>query len=233
MGCAQTKQRSTSAEILKAAMKEEGVAALFAMRGFKPGAPVLLVPGFMGSLLKVEKCTAVPEWEGCHLWTNLLTGCEADTEKREKWVHLFSCNPDGSDPPDAVVRPVEGLEGLNFHDPSVKTQVMPIVNVLKKIGYGTANLAAATYDWRQAPKILEQRDQFFTRMQATVESLYEQNSKKAVVFVAHSMGCKIVHYFLHWIKWNPLGYEWVQEHIHSFFAISGPFLGSPRPLSHA
>lgn len=49
-----------------------------------------------------------------------------------------------------------------------------------------------------------------------------------VVLLAHSMGCRCVQYFLHWVSHaHP---SFLAEHIHAFLALGPPFLGAPKTI---
>jgi len=48
--------------------------------------------------------------------------------------------------------------------------------------------------------VLEERDQYFTKLKQGIETLYENNNEFPVVLVCYSMGYKVMHYFLHNIK---------------------------------
>jgi hypothetical protein len=45
----------------------------------------------------------------------------------------------------------------------------------------------------------QERDGYFTRLCAEVERLHRDNGGRPVVLLGHSMGCKIIHYFTHWV----------------------------------
>eukprot|EP01052_Picozoa_sp_SAG31_P008149 SAG31_NODE_404_length_16109_cov_10.686696_5_plen_1381_part_00 len=88
---------------------------------------------------------------------------------------------------------------------------------------------AAPYDWRLAIPHLEKRDKYFTGLMNTIEELYEDNDNKSVVIMTHSMGCKVAHYFMYWIKFTQQdGQAWLDKHVHSMLPISGPFLGARK-----
>ena len=90
-------------------------------------------------------------------------------------------------------------------------------------------LRAAPYDWRLAIPYLEKRDGYFSNLMATIVDLHKNNANKPVVVMTHSMGCKVAHYFLNWVKCTqPDGQAWLDKHIHAMLPISGPFLGARK-----
>ena len=56
---------------------------------------------------------------------------------------------------------------------------------------------AAPYDWRIPPSKLEQRDAYFTRLRDSIKTSHRVNGQK-VVLLGHSMGCRVIQYFLIW-----------------------------------
>ena len=54
--------------------------------------------------------------------------------------------------------------------------------------------------------------------------------------MAHSMGNKTVHYFIHWVVntyGTTVGNAWIDRYLHSFFAVAGPFLGASEAFKAA
>ncbi|PRP82393.1 hypothetical protein PROFUN_10169 [Planoprotostelium fungivorum] len=86
-------------------------------------------------------------------------------------------------------------------------------------------VAQNQYDWRIPPSKLETRDAKLTKMMHLIEALKQRNNGRRVVLVAHSMGNKLVHYFLQWLK-RQRGQEWIDAHIDSFFSVSAPWMGN-------
>ncbi|CAE7692284.1 PSAT, partial [Symbiodinium necroappetens] len=67
--------------------------------------------------------------------------------------------------------------------------------MLEKLGYQEGvDLIAAPYDWRFAPSVMEKREGYFQRLLASIESLDKDGT--GVILLAHSMGNKVVSYFL-------------------------------------
>lgn len=87
---------------------------------------------------------------------------------------------------------------------------------------------------------MEERDKYFTSLKETIEELRQQNNLPVAV-IAHSMGNRVFHYFLNWIKLKvPLcffashfqddGEKWLEDNIHTFIAVGAPWLGAPKSL---
>ena len=111
-----------------------------------------------------------------------------------------------------------------------------LLEPLMKFGYEPGkNLVAFPYDWRCAVSKLEQRDQYFSKTMKGIEELHAKAGEK-VVICAHSMGCRVAHYFLLWVTDSKYGQskggkDWLDKHIHSFMPIGGPFLGASSGTS--
>lgn len=140
-----------------------------------------------------------------------------------------------SDPPGIRVRPVKGREGVSFlADDSTPnfirkhTYVMgPTMSNLAAMGYTDDNLVAFPYDWRLPLPHLETRDRVFTELRATIERMVQKNNSK-IVILAHSMGNRTIHYFLNMVAAEEGGRQWIDDHIHSLFAVAAPWLGAPK-----
>ena len=208
-----------------------------------PHHPILLVPGLMSSSLRVIE-SPYPSWVNKRVWLSVrsigLGKVFANTEAKElgqvtrKWIQHMVLEEDGlSDPPGVRVRPVVGLEGVKYLDPGVVSSELsyvfgPLVSHLQEIGYSRHNLAAASYDWRLPPDHLEERDGLFTRMKAQIENMHSNCGQKTVV-VAHSLGTRLVQYFLAWVAAEERGgHEWANTHIQTFVACGPVWLGSPK-----
>eukprot|EP01119_Soliformovum_irregulare_P003200 TRINITY_DN1353_c0_g1_i2.p1 TRINITY_DN1353_c0_g1~~TRINITY_DN1353_c0_g1_i2.p1 ORF type:complete len:685 (-),score=160.67 TRINITY_DN1353_c0_g1_i2:31-1869(-) len=151
--------------------------------------------------------------------------------ERAKWLKHLMLSPDGrSDPKGIKVRPIEGLSGVDYVDTNFKglSYVFgPIIRQLIDVGYvNNSNLQGFGYDWRLDPQALEERDGYFTRMKHGVEGMREISGEK-VLFVTHSMGYKVVHYFLNWIK-EKKGQKWIDKNVEGIVAIVPPVLGAPK-----
>lgn len=156
-----------------------------------------------------------------------------DQDVKRRWIEHIVLGPDNiSDPPGIRVRPVKGLKGCAYLDPRLKKFSYvwgPFIETLQGVGYDDTNLKAATYDWRLPPGQLEVRDGLFTEMKGMVEQLYEDNNKRQVVLMGHSLGTRCLSYFLRWAE-KHCGREWTSKYVHTYIAIGPLFLGAPKSI---
>ncbi|MDZ8082277.1 MAG: hypothetical protein RMX35_24835 [Nostoc sp. DcaGUA01] len=134
-------------------------------------------------------------------------------------------------------REVEGLDGIrNVHYPLGDNDPDPgseyyqaLVDKLKENGYiENEDLIGHPYDWRVAPGGLEKRYQTFTKLKTKIEELHTK-FELPVVLIAHSMGNRVIQYFLKWVEANQ-SRAWIDEHIERYIAISPPWIGSPQAI---
>uniref|UniRef100_A0A061RJR3 Lecithin:cholesterol acyltransferase n=1 Tax=Tetraselmis sp. GSL018 TaxID=582737 RepID=A0A061RJR3_9CHLO len=170
---------------------------------------------------------------------------DSDSEeyaKRNRWIqHMILEEDHWRDPPGIRTRPVEdcwGLEGVQYlaegAGASFTWVFAHVVRGLEIVGYKAGkDLFAAPYDWRLPPCRLEERDRYFTRLKNTIEQCVK-GCGRPVVLLAHSMGCRVAHYFLNWLMRVQLverdPKSWVQKHVHTFLAVGAPFLGAPMSV---
>ncbi|GJM87323.1 hypothetical protein PR202_ga03264 [Eleusine coracana subsp. coracana] len=96
-------------------------------------------------------------------------------------------------------------------------------------------IIAVPYDWRLPPSMLEERDLYFHKLKLTFEIALKLRGGPSLVF-AHSMGNNVFRYFLEWLKLEiaPKHYiQWLDEHIHAYFAVGAPLLGSIEAIRAA
>lgn len=74
----------------------------------------------------------------------------------------------------------------------------PLVENLCELGYNDENLICAPYDWRVPYAYLEERDGYFSTLKVKIEAMVRRERKKAVI-LGHSMGNRIIQYFLNWV----------------------------------
>ena len=155
---------------------------------------------------------------------------------RNAWLHHMALEDDlTTERPGVQVRPIQGLEGVDYLAPGLFTSHVsyvfaPVIEALEKAGYEKGvNLDAAPYDWRLAPITLETRDQYFTRTLDQIEKMYNKNEQTPVVLIGHSMGCKIAHYLLNFAK-QARGQDWIDQYVHTYLPIGAPHLGAPKTL---
>ncbi|ELR22939.1 phospholipid:sterol acyl transferase [Acanthamoeba castellanii str. Neff] len=229
-----------------------------AREGLVPKYPIVLLPGLASSSLQVEEGN--PEWVGEWIWLSLAKiGSQkfktlfssptvskridpdasdegsADAQFRNEWVRHVCLQQDGcSDPPGIRVRPVPGKDGCAYLSPGALTNNLsyvmgPLIENLHEFGYTDSDLVAVPYDWRLPPHMLEERDGFFTQLRTIIEKTAER-CQSPVVIVAHSMGNRVLQYFLHRlvVTEGDLGRQWIDRHVHSYVAVGAPFLGAPK-----
>jgi len=85
------------------------------------------------------------------------------------------------------------------------------------------------YDWRLPPNVLESRDGYFSELKSSIESMFTSNGKKKVVLIAHSLGTRVVTYFLRWAE-RTHGRAWASTYIYSWVAVGPLFLGAPKSV---
>lgn len=113
----------------------------------------------------------------------------------------------------------------------------PLIDLLtQELGYqGRNSLRALPYDWRIAPRRLEERDGFMSSMKADIEQAVRLNGRPCIVF-AHSMGNLVLLYFIEWLKLNvfrgrPKAWQaWIDGHIWCYVGLGAPLLGSAGAL---
>jgi len=105
----------------------------------------------------------------------------------------------------------------------------PLIQNLADVGYNTSkNMVAASYDWRLPPHALEERDNYFSKLKKSIKGLRKFNNEK-VLLLTHSMGFKVVSYFLWWLQGQGKQ-AWIDENIHGVLALAPPALGAPKLL---
>ncbi|KAI9004341.1 Lecithin:cholesterol acyltransferase-domain-containing protein [Hyaloraphidium curvatum] len=165
---------------------------------------------------------------------NLGPAAAGESQTQRAWLAHVTLGHDArEDPQHCMVRPLAGLEGVDFLQPGALLELGtyvfgPLIKQLVDVGYRPGfNLEAAPYDWRLCPPDLEDRDGYFSRLARTVERLCATGNNVPVVLLAHSMGCRIAHYFSEWAH-ERLGDAWCARFIHSVVAVGGPWLGAQK-----
>lgn len=156
---------------------------------------------------------------------------------KSKWLHHMSLSDDMiTERPGNRVRPIRGLQGVDYLTPGALTNHLsyvfgPVIQALKNAGYTDDNLDASPYDWRLPPSELENRDGYFSKTMKFVEDMYERNENTPVVLLCHSLGCKTGHYFLNFVWDHPAGGRaWINKHIHAYMPVGAPHLGAPKAV---
>ncbi|KAJ4822766.1 hypothetical protein Tsubulata_004160 [Turnera subulata] len=150
------------------------------------------------------------------------------------WLKCILLDPyNQTDHPQCKARPDTGLSAITELDPGYITG--PLSSVWKEwvkwcieFGIEANAIIAVPYDWRLSPSMLEERDIYFHRLKLTFETALKLRGGPSIVF-AHSLGNHVFRYFLEWLKLEiaPKHYnQWLDEHIHAYFAVGAPLLGS-------
>ncbi len=216
--------------------------------------PIVLIPGFASSRLRSYSTTDCP---GNLLDFNLHDDVWLDVAKvlgtKSCFLHCMGLDPEtAADPtdPDCRVRPDQGLDAITELNPGVITGPLSVVwkeliNLLLELGFEPEKtLLVAPYDFRIAPRLLERRDAYFTRLKQTIENAVRMDQarfrrlhptmssrfiEQGVMVIAHSMGNSIFRYFEAWLMFN-LGVEegkaWMEAHINTYIAVGAPILGA-------
>ncbi|GES89222.1 phospholipid:diacylglycerol acyltransferase [Rhizophagus clarus] len=202
-------------------------------KGVKSNFPVVLIPGIVSTGLEswsTSNCSR-PYFRK-RMW-GTTTMFRAVLLDKECWIETMKLDPDtGLDPSDFKLRSAQGLDAADYLFPGYWVWGKMIQN-FAAIGYDNNNMHLAAYDWRLSFYNLEVRDQYFSKLKATLELAKKVDGKKSVI-VSHSMGGLVTLYFFKWVE-SPTGGNggpnWVNEHVESFVNIGGPLLGLPKALS--
>ncbi|KAJ8639173.1 hypothetical protein MRB53_015867 [Persea americana] len=195
----------------------------------------IIIPGFASTQLRawsVLDCPYSP------LDFNPLDSVWIDTTKLLSavncWLKCMILDPyNQTDHPECKSRPDSGLSAITELDPGYITG--PLSSVWKEwlkwcieFGIEANAILAAPYDWRLSASMLEERDLYFHQLKLTFETALKLRGGPSLV-IAHSMGNNVFRYFLEWLKLEiaPKMYaQWLDEHIHAYFAIGAPLLGA-------
>ncbi|KAK3011316.1 hypothetical protein RJ639_012394 [Escallonia herrerae] len=150
------------------------------------------------------------------------------------WLKCMMLDPyNQTDHAECKSRPDSGLSAITELDPGYITG--PLSSVWKEwikwcveFGIEANAIIAVPYDWRLSPSKLEERDLYFHKLKLTFETALKLRGGPSLVF-AHSLGNNVFRYFLEWLKLEiaPKRYiQWLDEHIHAYFAVGSPLLGS-------
>lgn len=147
---------------------------------------------------------------------------------KNNWLEHLCLDAPNAEKRGIKVRAVPGLDGVDFLEHgalSHPTYVMgPVIYALQKHGYAEGKgLEAASYDWRLAPSILQERDGYFEKLADQIERM---DAGEGVVLLAHSMGNKTALYFFEYIA-EKRGRVWLDKHVHTWVAAGSPTIGAP------
>ncbi|XP_074577046.1 phospholipid--sterol O-acyltransferase [Curcuma longa] len=154
------------------------------------------------------------------------------------WLKCMLLDPyNQTDHPECKSRPDNGLSAITELCPGYITG--PLSSVWKEwltwcieFGIEANAIIAVPYDWRLSASKLEERDLYFHKLKLTFETTLKLRGGPSIVF-AHSMGNNVFRYFLEWLKLEiaPRQYiQWLDEHVHAYFAVGSPLLGSTEAL---
>ncbi|KAI0528997.1 hypothetical protein KFK09_001542 [Dendrobium nobile] len=142
-----------------------------------------------------------------------------------------------TDHPECKSRPDSGLSAITELDPGYITG--PLSSVWKEwlkwcieFGIEANAIVAVPYDWRLSASMLEERDLYFHKLKLIFETVLKLRGGPSLVF-AHSLGNNVFRYFLEWLKLEiaPKHYiQWLDEHIHAYFAVAAPLLGATETV---
>lgn len=196
--------------------------------------PVVLIPGFTSTGLEI--------WTGAdcgkayfrqRMWGTTRMLQQFLLNQRCWLEHVMLDRSTGLDPAGVRLRAARGLEAADYLIGGFWVWGKVVEN-LADIGYDSNNLFMAAYDWRLAPKLLQERDRYFTKLKHTLEMAVEASNGRKAVLVTHSYGSQVIYYFLKWVeseKGGGMGPRWVEDHIESFVNIAGPMLGTVKSVS--
>ncbi|CAN6460370.1 unnamed protein product [Victoria cruziana] len=195
----------------------------------------VIIPGFASTQLRawsVFDCPYSP------LDFNPLDSVWLDTRKVLSavncWLKCMMLDPyNQTDHPECKSRPDSGLSAITELDPGYITG--PLSSVWKEwvrwcieFGIEPNAILAVPYDWRLSASFLEERDLYFHKLKLTFETALKLRGGPSLVF-AHSMGNNVFRYFLEWLKLEiapKLYLQWLDDHIHAYFAVGAPLLGA-------
>ncbi|XP_019456706.1 PREDICTED: phospholipid--sterol O-acyltransferase isoform X2 [Lupinus angustifolius] len=199
----------------------------------------IIIPGFASTQLRAWSILDCPY---SPLDFNPLDLVWLDTTKLLSavncWLKCMLLEPyNQTDHPDCKSRPDSGLSGITELDPGYITG--PLSSVWKEwikwcieFGIEANAIIAVPYDWRLAPAMLEERDLYFHKLKLTFETAFKLRGGPSLVF-AHSLGNNVFRYFLEWLKLEiaPKHYiQWLDQHIHAYFAVGAPLLGATETI---
>lgn len=209
--------------------------------------PVILVPGLLGSRLRVRidktyrvnilcpKRTA--SWQ--HMWLSLksllpfLVDCWLDNARLEiDTSNGLAKSPKGIEVQVADFGSVESVRVMDPSSPSLSKYFGQIIEHYERLGYtADDNLFAAPYDFRLAP---QQLDEYFSNLRQLIEfasaesrsrSRARASARLPATLVCHSMGCSYLYIFL-----RNQSSGWRKANVRKLIALSAPWRGAFKAL---
>lgn len=201
--------------------------------------PILLVPGYMGSILEASfQRESVSNFcprssSGTTLWFSAMNYGPMMNEKC--WLDNIRLNYD------PVTRRSYPDKGVNVYTkgygngssvdyisppPQQFTETMYFYNMIEifeRMGYvRDRNVRGVPYDWRRA---YNENEEFAVNFKALVEETYALNNGTPVITICHSMGCLFTYPFFQ--RQSP---EWKEKYIKSWIVLGAPLGGTFKYL---
>jgi len=199
-----------------------------------PGAPVIIIPGLLGSSLEDKLSRAqlpalclsrTHDWE--RIWIQPSKMLRINCFQSQLIQTYDSATNTYYNTKGVEVRPVDfgGVKGVDYvgysadGEPIEKTAYMAsLVANLEGAGYIVGkNLAAAPYDWRRTSDPSGWNAQF----KALVEKLYADNGNTPVYTICHSMGNLEFTSFM-----ETVDQAWKDQYIGGFISAAAPWSGA-------
>ncbi|XP_031619143.1 group XV phospholipase A2-like [Contarinia nasturtii] len=203
--------------------------------------PVIFIPGLGGNRLhaKLDKLSVPHRWcrkqcDYCDIWLNLF---EMLPNSIDCWIDNMKLHYDN------VTRKTRNTYGVEIRLPEFgRTEAIewldttPIVDhfdsgayyyhlayALTNRGYVRGkNLFGAPYDFRKGPN---ENEDWFERLAQLTEYAYETNNNVGVTYVVHSMGGRMLLYFL-----QNMSKEWKDRFVKQMISVSVPYGGSVQAV---
>ena len=141
--------------------------------------PVIFIPGFASTQLiawKEKNCFGTTIQVGDRVWLNLEMLLHNNIFQEQCWLRCMMLDVvHQTDPIDCKLRPEEGLNSIYDLAPGLLGPITTIfktliTNIATNFGYDVSSMLAIPYDWRLAPKLLEDRDQLYTKLKLQIEA---------------------------------------------------------------
>ncbi|KAK0400891.1 hypothetical protein QR680_015504 [Steinernema hermaphroditum] len=201
----------------------------------KPGHPVVLVPGALGSQLQAKLinkpstphrlCSQRTD-DFYTLWVNPLSMLPISIYCFLDNVRMVFNSSSGldSDAPGVKVKtePVGPTESIEWLDTTQLFQPVyaTIVDNLVKWGYTRGkDIIGAPYDFRRPP---HGQTAYYTSLKSAIEKAFDESDNRKVAIFGYSMGSPVMLYFYH----HFVTQAWKDKYIHSHVGLNGAWGGS-------
>jgi len=200
-------------------------------------APIVMVPGLAGSVIKGSLSNASPPYWYCPtdldegvLWVNIdeILPIEKDCLLWMMKPHFNATDGTYYDTEGVTLETnvdFGGVDGITYVDPDVpfseSSYLANMVAFFEARGYRRGrDLHGAPYDWRMAADGHLAPGKFFEKLQTLIEKTVATNGAKASI-VTHSLGGPTS---LAFMNTRPAG--WVDAHVANLVTIAAPWAGS-------